>query len=214
MCAKYTFYKNPPNRETGETDSLYAKVVSGGKITTDQLAEEIADRSTFTSGDVKGVIKALSEQLYFHLSEGETVDIDNIGNFSVTLKTPKGITDPKQIRAESIHFNNVVYRASPELKHKLKVIPLVRAVLPKRKDLAEEERLERILSKLQEARLISSTDCMAFNQCSRYQALKDLKKLNEQGKLTWLGRGKQKYYVLTERWRNGMVKEKETEDQK
>lgn len=49
MCAKYTFYKNPPNRETGETGSLYAKVVSGGKITTDQLAEEIAGRSTFTS---------------------------------------------------------------------------------------------------------------------------------------------------------------------
>ena len=54
MCAKYTFYKNPPNRETGETGSLYAKVVSGGKITTDQLAEEIAGRSTFTSGDVRG----------------------------------------------------------------------------------------------------------------------------------------------------------------
>ncbi len=37
MCAKYTFYKNPPNRETGETGSLYAKVVSGGKVTTDNL---------------------------------------------------------------------------------------------------------------------------------------------------------------------------------
>lgn len=116
MCAKYAFYKNPPNRETGETGSLYAKVVSGGKITTDQLADEIAGRSTFSSGDVKGVVKALSEMLHYHLSEGETVDIDGIGNFSVTLKTPKDITDPKQIRAESIRFNNVVYRTSPELK--------------------------------------------------------------------------------------------------
>lgn len=204
MCAKYTFYKNPPDRETGETGSLYAKVVSGGKITTDQLAAEIAGISTFSSGDVKGVVKALSEMLHYHLSEGETVDIDGIGNFSVTLKTPKGITDPKQIRAESIRFNNVVYRTSPELKHKLKVIPLVRAVLPKRKDLAEEERLANILSKLKQERIVSSTDCMLFNHCSRYQALKDLKKLNEQGKITWLGRGKQKYYVLTESWQQGM----------
>ena len=61
MCAKYAVYKNPPNRETGETASLYAKVVSGGKITTDKLADEIAQRSTFSSGDVKGVVKALSE---------------------------------------------------------------------------------------------------------------------------------------------------------
>ncbi|WP_455637841.1 HU family DNA-binding protein [Parabacteroides sp.] len=204
MCAKYTFYKNPPDRETGETGSLYAKIVSGGKVTTNQLAEEIADKSTFTSGDVKGVIKALSEQLYYHLSEGETVEIDDVGNFSVTLKTPKGITDPKQIRAESISFNNVVYRASPDLKHKLKVIPLVRAVLPKRKDLAEEERLQRILAKLETKQLISSSDCMSFNQCSRYQALKDLKNLHEQGKLLRLGRGKQKYYVLKENWQKGM----------
>ena len=204
MCAKYAFYKNPPNRETGETGSLYAKVVSGGKITTDQLADEIAGRSTFSSGDVKGVVKALSEMLHYHLSEGETVDIDGIGNFSVTLKTPKDITDPKQIRAESIRFNNVVYRTSPELKHKLKTIPLVRAVLPKRKDLAEEERLANILSKLKNERLVSSTDCMLFNQ-----ALKDLKRLNEQGKITWLGRGKQKYYVLKERWQKGMRNEED-----
>lgn len=209
MCAKYAFYKNPPNRETGETGSLYAKVVSGGKITTDKLADEIAQRSTFSSGDVKGVVKALSEMLHYHLSEGETVDIDGIGNFSVTLKTLKGITDPKQIRAESIRFNNVVYRTSPELKHKLKTIPLVRAVLPKRKDLAEEERLANILSKLKDERLVSSTDCMLFNHCSRYQALKDLKRLNEQGKITWLGRGKQKYYVLKERWQKGMRNEED-----
>ena len=209
MCAKYTFYKNPPDRETGETGSLYAKVVSGGKITTDKLADEIAQRSTFSSGDVKGVVKALSEMLHYHLSEGETVDIDGIGNFSVTLKTLKGITDPKQIRAESIRFNNVVYRTSPELKHKLKTIPLVRAVLPKRKDLAEEERLANILSKLKDERLVSSTDCMLFNHCSRYQALKDLKKLNELGKITWLGRGKQKYYVLKERWQKGMRNEED-----
>ncbi len=209
MCAKYAFYKNPPNRETGKTGSLYAKVVSGGKITTDQLADEIAGRSTFSSGDVKGVVKALSEMLHYHLSEGETVDIDGIGNFSVTLKTPKDITDPKQIRAESIRFNNVVYRTSPELKHKLKTIPLVRAVLPKRKDLAEEERLANILSKLKNERLVSSTDCMLFNHCSRYQALKDLKRLNEQGKITWLGRGKQKYYVLKERWQKGMRNEED-----
>lgn len=95
------------------------------------------------------------------------------------------------------------------MKHKLKTIPLVRAVLPKRKDLAEEERLANILSKLKNERLVSSTDCMLFNHCSRYQALKDLKKLNEQGKITWLGRGKQKYYVLKERWQKGMRNEED-----
>lgn len=209
MCAKYTFYKNPPNRETGETGSLYAKVVSGGKITTDLLADEIADMCSFTPGDVKGVIRALSDRLAFHLKYGETVDLDGIGNFSVTLKTPKDITSPKQIRAESISFNNVVYRSSPQLKQQLRAMPLERAVLPKRKEQAEEERLQRIVNKLETSHLISSSDCMSFNQCSRYQALKDLKKLHEQGKLLRLGRGKQKYYVLKESWQKGMQKEGE-----
>lgn len=209
MCAKYTFYKNPPNRETGESGSLHAKVVSDGKVTTDQLSEEISHLCSFSSGDVKGLIRTLSDRLAYHLKYGETVELEGIGNFSVTLKTPKDITSPKQIRAESIHFNNVVYRASPKLKQQLKVMPLERAVLPKRKEQAEEDRLQRILSKLETERLVSSTDCMSFNQCSRYQALKDLKKLFDQGKLTRLGRGKQKYYVLKEKWVKGMANEGE-----
>lgn len=164
MCARYTFYKNPPNRETGETGSLYAKVVSDGKVTTDELADEIADICSFSPGDVKGVIRALSDRLAFHLKYGETVDLDGIGNFSVTLKTPKDITNPKQIRAESISFNNVVYRSSPQLKQQLRSIPLERAVLPKRKEQAEEERLQRILTKLEAKQLISHpTVCVSIN---------------------------------------------------
>jgi len=81
---------------------------------------------------------------------------------SLYVKTPKDITNSKQIRAESIRFNNVVYCASPELKHKLKVILLVRAVLPKRKEMTEKEPLENIFSKLKEERLVSSTYCMLF----------------------------------------------------
>lgn len=81
---------------------------------------------------------------------------------SLYVKTPKDITNSKQIRAESIRFNNVVYCASPELKHKLKVILLVRAVLPKRKEMTEKEPLENIFSKLKEERLVSSTFCMLF----------------------------------------------------
>lgn len=130
------------------------------------------------------------------------VDLEGIGTFSITLKCPKGITDPKQIRAESVNFNNIVYRPSPQLKHKMKSITLSRASLPKRKEQTEETRLSNILTHLKEKqRIISTTDCMSFNQCSRYQALKDLKKLLAQGLLTWMGRGKQKYYMLAEGWR-------------
>ena len=103
---------------------------------------------------------------------------------------------------ESVGFNNIVYRPSPQLKHKMRSIALSRASLPKRKEQTEEVRLSNILTHLKEKqRIISTTDCMSFNQCSRYQALKDLKKLHAQGLLTWVGRGKQKYYMLAEDWR-------------
>lgn len=52
---------------------------------------------------------------------------------SLYVKTPKDITNSKQIRAESIRFNNVVYCASPELKHKLKVILLFAPYFPSEK---------------------------------------------------------------------------------
>lgn len=211
MCAKYTFYKNPPHPETGESDSLYAKIVSEGRVSSNQLAEEIGQTCSFSPGVAKGIIQALSDRLLFHLRHGETVDLEGIGSFSVTLKTPPGITDPAQIRAESIRFNKVTYRCAPKLKQALKALPLSRATLPPRKTRTEEERLANILAKLEKAHLVSSTDCMALNQCSRYQALKDLKKLYEADQLTLLGRGKQQYYVLRENWQKGMGKGQETE---
>lgn len=202
MCAKYAFYKNPPKREGGDDGSLHARVVSRGRFGTEELAREIANNCSFSSGVVKGMLDALAKSLEMHLKYGETVDLEGIGTFSITLKCPKGITDPKQIRAESVNFNNIVYRPSPQLKHKMKSITLSRASLPKRKDQTEEDRLSNILAHLKEKqRIISTTDCMSFNQCSRYQALKDLKKLHAQGLLTWVGRGKQKYYMLAEDWR-------------
>lgn len=201
MSAKYTFYKNPPLKKGEEEETLYAKVVSQGRFGTEALAQEIADTCSFSTAVVKGMLDALSKRLEQHLKYGETVELEGIGTFSITLKCPKGITDPKQIRAESISFGNVVYRPSPKLKQNMRTITLNRATLPKRKEMPEEERLNRILVELTEKRrLLSSTDCMLLNSCSRYRALKDLKKLFDEDKLTRLGRGKQNYYVLREDW--------------
>ncbi|RHJ90519.1 HU family DNA-binding protein [Parabacteroides bouchesdurhonensis] len=199
MCAKYAFYKKPPLKGASEDRELYAKVVSFKTVKADRLVREISDISSFSPADIKGVLSALSERLAFHLKYGENVELEGIGYFGVTLKSPKGVTSPKQIRAESISFNNVTFRCSKELKEQLKVMPLERADnLPKREYLSDEVRRNNILTKLKEKNFISSTDCMIFNMCTRYQALRDLKYLFEQGLIGQVGRGRQRYYRLLE----------------
>ncbi|SEG24096.1 HU family DNA-binding protein [Parabacteroides chinchillae] len=197
MCAKYSFYKKPPRKENPESSELYAKVVGCKSVGTDRLAQEISANSSFSSADVKGILSALSERLIFHLKYGENVELEGIGHFGVTLKCPKGVVNPKQIRAESIAFNNVSFRCSKQLKNKLKALPLERADnLPKREQFPDEIRREHILSEIKEKQFLSSTDCMIINQCSRYQALKDLNHLLEQGQIMRIGRGKQRYYGM------------------
>ena len=111
MPAKYLFYKNPhsPHQTEEEEGVLHARIVEGQVLRFEKLCEKIADRSTFNEGEVKGLMTCFKEELILALKEGNPVEIDGIGLFSVTAKCPP-IRNPKEIRAESIHFSKVVFR--------------------------------------------------------------------------------------------------------
>lgn len=201
MPAKYLFYKNPhsPHQTEEEEGVLHARVVEGQVLRFEKLCEKIADRSTFNEGEVKGLMTCFKEELILALKEGNPVEIDGIGLFSVTAKCPP-IRNPKEIRAESIHFSKVVFLACKELKKEMSSMTFERATDYRRKDAyTPEQRQERILRYLSNHREVSSSDCMGVNVCSRYLAQGDLKRLREQGRIVRLGGPKVAVYVLPEK---------------
>lgn len=201
MSARYLFFRNPhaPSQDEGEEGVLHARVVQGQVLRFDDLCERIAGRSTFTSGEVKGLMTLFQEELVSSLKNGDPVEVDGIGSFYVTAKCPP-IHDSNEIRAESIHFSRVVFRACKELKREMSTMRFERASdFRKPNAYTAEQRQQRILRFLVTNREISSSRCMGLNHCSRYLAQGDLKELRKQGQVIRLGGPKVAIYVLPDK---------------
>lgn len=189
MSIEYDLFANPPR--PGETKpTLHARAINIQTVDTNELARMIEGMSTFTSADIKGAIKAISERLFYCLSNSQSVHLDGIGTFSVTLKC-RPVENKKDIRAASIAFKNVEFRADPELKKRFRGARIERREgTTERKAYNEDIRQKRILWYIKNYGTINQTVAADLNQCTRQKAKKDLEQLIEDNQIqkSWCGR--------------------------
>lgn len=72
----------------------FAKAVSQGEVTLEEIAAEACRNSGFSEGSVIGVTTELQDILKHRLSEGQTVVLPGIGRFSLRVESI-GVEDPK-----------------------------------------------------------------------------------------------------------------------
>ena len=65
----------------------HARVVSNGVTTTENLAASIQENTSFTRGEVTGIIMALVDEISYNLSLGNTVVLDGLGRFHLTVES-------------------------------------------------------------------------------------------------------------------------------
>ena len=111
MAADYDFRRKPNEKGDEELQPLYPRIVSKGTIDCKRLFREISEASTFTEGDLAGIMVSLQEKVSYYLSEGYHVKLGEIGYFSASLKA-RPVMDKKEIRSVSISFDNVNFRAT------------------------------------------------------------------------------------------------------
>ncbi|MCC8144213.1 MAG: HU family DNA-binding protein [Tannerellaceae bacterium] len=136
MAAKYQLFRNPRSllKENRE-ELLYPRIVRNRIIRLEEIANRISASSSFTPGDVLGVWEALKGEILNALEEGNRVELEGLGGFYPVLKC-RDVTDPKEIRAESIRFSKVAFSPAPVLHRKLSTMQLERAEgYPKRQEL-------------------------------------------------------------------------------
>ncbi|MCI6143680.1 MAG: HU family DNA-binding protein, partial [Bacteroidales bacterium] len=80
MAVKFDLHEKP-RTNAAETVSYIPKLVSAGTVTLKQLCREISSGNSITPGDVKAVVSALCEHMSQHLSDGCTIDLDDLGTF-------------------------------------------------------------------------------------------------------------------------------------
>ena len=119
MAVKYKLTKINDNITENETVKYSVTTVSNGNMNLDNLAELMADASTFTYGDIKGMIENLTRLIAERLKNGDTVTIDGLGTFSITAQPNRDVENPSKIRAESIKLKSVGFKPSPKLKERL-----------------------------------------------------------------------------------------------
>ena len=84
----------------------FAKTVSQGEVTLNEIAAEACRNSGFSEGAVIGVTTELQEILKHRLAEGQTVILPGIGRFSLRVESI-GVDDPKEFNIRR-HITRIV----------------------------------------------------------------------------------------------------------
>ena len=110
---------NLPNEEGKRV--LFPRMKLWGQTDLDKIVDKISYASSFTPGDIKGLIRALADEMACQMADGHSVKIDGIGIFTPSLALRDGYEresgepgDPKR-NAMSIWLNNINFRADKEL---------------------------------------------------------------------------------------------------
>ena len=193
MAALYDLFRTPQLK--GEEKVRYhARSVVTGKTSTKDLIHAIAQRSAFKEGVVTGVLVALEQVLRDELTEGKSVQLDGVGAFRISAKSPS-VRDRHEIRAESIEFKGVIYKADKKLLKNLSGTKFLRAKHSQcSKEISEMEIDSLLMDYFKEHEYITTKEMQQLCGLSNATALRRLKKRVLEGKLTHPGHLRAPFY--------------------
>ena len=195
MSIQYEFYRNPNSQGT-KKKRYHARVVPAGRISTDDLAEEIQKECTLTVADVKSVLIALADKMGEHLGEGRKVYLEGIGYFQVNLRCKEEVRTMSGIRSENIEFKSVSFRADIDLKKNLKTQKIRRSRnKPHSMPMTEKEIDEKLTKHFASNPILTRRDFEFLCQQMKPTACRILRKLVEEGKLKNISMPRNPVYV-------------------
>ena len=116
--AQYAMQEVNDLNNEGET-LLYPRMVIEGCFDMDEVIRRVARTTTFSSGDVKGVLEAVRLEMAYMMASGYSVRLDGIGTFTPSLALRKGkereTPDGESRRnATSIKVGSINFRVDKE----------------------------------------------------------------------------------------------------
>ena len=198
MAADYEFRRKPNENGDGEIQPLYPRIVSKGTVDSKQLFREIAEASSFTEGDLAGIMVSLQEKVSYYLSEGYHVKLGEFGYFSVSLKA-RPVMDKKEIRSVSISFDNVNFRATKWFRRRSSgTVSRSKSGFQQSSNIPEETRYSRLQAFLTKNHFITRKEYTQITGLLKGKALRELNNLVDKGILTTRGTGNRILYLMTD----------------
>lgn len=96
------YVANHKNLSDGSV-KYFAQIAPVTPVNLNDIANRISKTCTVTEHDVKAVLSALQEQLFYSLSDGHSVRLGDLGSFRPTLCSMSHAT-PEEVSASSVKF--------------------------------------------------------------------------------------------------------------
>ena len=195
MSIQYEFYRNPDSQGTNKK-RYHARVVPNGRVSTDELAQEIQKECSLTVSDVKSVLIALADKMAEHLGEGRKVHLKDIGYFQVNLHCKEEVRTMHAVRSETVEFKSVSFRADTNLKNNLKKQKIRRSKnKPHSTPMTEAQMDEKLTEHFAQNPILTRRDFQFMCQQVRSTACRILRKMVEEGKLKNISTPRNPVYV-------------------
>ena len=187
MKAKYDFRVMPNLQGKEEELGLYPQLVTSGTITVKDLMKRAAQHTGFSPAEVLGIVTFLEDAMVEYLSQGYHVKLGDIGTFSAGIACRK-VMNKDEIRSQSIHFDNVHFKANKKFRKKIGLEMKLERVEPNRAfqtssdAYTPDERFQLLIAYLKEN---------GFITCKKYSELTGLLKNKASAELrNWASEGK------------------------
>ena len=188
MATQYDLMKSVRPKGKEEESVLYPKVVPYGTKTLKDIMHDATLHSGLNASTIQGVVTFLEDTIAEYLANGYNVKLGNIGTFTATLKSRK-VTSKEQIRAKSIHFDNVHFKAAKELKKdiarqmKLERVDAYRAFKTSSQEYTPEERFQLLCKHLEKHGYITRKEYSELTGLLKTKASVELRKWYLEGKI-------------------------------
>lgn len=190
----YSIYEVLDLQSDKNKKTYQARINSAGTVDTENLCNMISSRSTVSSADVKATLDSLNFYFDHYLSLGYSIQLDELGIFSLGLKSERN-KDSEKEDALSVKVNSIHFRPCVELKEKIKGFQLSYKARKKGDQYTKEERLKRILAYVEKNRFIERSSCEELNKVSPYTANTDLSLLIKLKELEPVGSTRNRVYI-------------------
>lgn len=198
MSVNYDLYETPDLAKSGEEQPLHARVVLKGSYTAEEFVEQVTVFQDMPHAQVVGVIEAISKELRHLLLKGFSVELGDIGYFSLSLSVDKKVMDPKDLRSPSVSLKDINFRVNRQFKKDIESeIELQRYHSPFRvKNPLDRERcLQRLEKFLEDHPCINRQDYAMLVGKTKIQALQDINAFIKDGVLKKYGSGRSVVYI-------------------
>lgn len=203
MKIRFGVYETPQPEGTEGAPRQHARVISKGTMRMDDLCGELRDLGV-NSAQIKAVLDATGRFIGKSLTNGYHVDLDDIGAFSLSLrsrvvkKVMSEATEETQSEGEltRVTIDRINFKGNPKLLKRIQQSAELEQVTKTTANSSQKKRKERMLSHLQQHGYISGLKYASINNCSRYQASKDLLAFEAEGLITQKGSGTHRVYML------------------